>query len=100
MKTSGLRSTVVLYTFLLIGIHSLQAQPATGSQTHHDGRPGPAPAESRLLTAEGKVEISRAGKYGVGGGADERGVVAGDRIRTGLRSRAVVAAGESLPRCG
>jgi len=58
MKTSGLRSTVVLYTFLLIGIHSLQAQRRR-QPTHHDGPPRPQPRRIQAAHGGGKVEISR-----------------------------------------
>jgi tetratricopeptide (TPR) repeat protein len=82
MKTSGLRTTVVLLIVFLAGVLSLQAQPVTAAQ--------PTSAVSRLLTVEGKVEISRAGGTAWAAAQTNQVLMPGDRVRTGLRSRAVV----------
>ncbi|HSY17583.1 MAG TPA: TonB-dependent receptor [Candidatus Acidoferrales bacterium] len=86
MNTSGLRSTVVLFTFFFIGTLTLKAQPATAAKP----AAAAATAESVLLTTEGKVEISRAGNTAWAAAQTNSVLSPGDRIRTGLRSRAVV----------
>jgi tetratricopeptide (TPR) repeat protein len=59
------------------------------------GQPAAAPAgkdamEPVLLTVEGSVEVSRAGIPGWESGRPNENLHLGDRVRTGLRSRAVV----------
>jgi len=82
MNTSGLRTTVVFLVVMLFGVLTLNAQPTTPAKT--------TAAESMLLTAEGKVEISRAGNAAWAVAQTNSVLSPGDRIRTGLRSRAVV----------
>ena len=52
--------------------------------------PKPASAESMLLTAEGKVEVSGAGTANWIAGQTNQILHVADRLRTGLRSRATV----------
>jgi Flp pilus assembly protein TadD len=48
------------------------------------------PPSSRLLTAEGKVEVARAGQAAWNAGITNQTLTNGDRIRTGSRSRATI----------
>jgi len=50
----------------------------------------PKDPSSRLLTAEGKVEIARAGQAAWAAGATNQTLANGDRVRTGIRSRATI----------
>lgn len=78
---------VLLFVFLSgASTLNLNAQPAAAKPT----TAAAATAESRLLTAEGKVEISRAGNTAWAAAQTNAVLSPGDRIRTGLRSRAVV----------
>ena len=50
----------------------------------------PKDASSRLLSAEGKVEVARAGQAAWSAGATNQVLQNGDRVRTGVRSRATI----------
>ena len=50
----------------------------------------PKDPASRLLAAEGKVEVARAGQAAWRAGATNQVLQNGDRIRTGVRSRATI----------
>src|SRR5437762_1556431 len=52
------------------------------------GAPAPASSESVLLTVEGKVEVSRVNTTAWTAGQTNLPLRVGDRLRTGLRSRA------------
>jgi len=77
---------VVFLAVFLIGALTLNAQPVTAAKP----TPTTTATGSMLLTTEGKVEVSRAG--GAAWVAAQTNLVLspGDRVRTGLRSRAVV----------
>src|SRR5688572_28400930 len=52
--------------------------------------PALARGESVLLTIEGKVEVARAGTVAWAGGTTNQALGVGDRVRTGIRSRATL----------
>jgi tetratricopeptide (TPR) repeat protein len=76
MKTIGQKISFILLALCLCGAGKLSAQTAAG--------------ETLLLTAEGQVEISRTGTTSWLAAHTNLVLQTGDRLRTGLRSRAVV----------
>ena len=82
MKTIHLKIASAFVAFWLAGSLNLPAQSPTP--------PKAGGTESVLLTAEGKVEISRAGSTPWLAAQTNLVLQLGDRLRTGLRSRAVV----------
>ncbi|HEV2694189.1 MAG TPA: TonB-dependent receptor [Verrucomicrobiae bacterium] len=82
MNTSGLRTMVVLLIVLFLGVLTVEAQTNAIVK--------PADNGSILLTLEGKVEVSHAAGAPWLAAQTNMTLVAGDRVRTGLRSRAVL----------
>jgi Flp pilus assembly protein TadD len=81
MKSLPLKITLILLAVLWCG------------QSHANAQASPPPDASSLLTAEGQVSLSRAGTT-LWLAAETNAVLQnGDRLRTGLRSRAVVRLG-------
>lgn len=74
MKTFPSKTILVLLALFVVSALNLSAQTAA----------------STLLTAEGKVDISRAGTTAWSAAQTNSVLQNGDRVRTGLRSRAVV----------
>ena len=72
MKTSGYKTSLFLLALCLCGVWKTTA------------------AESLLLAAEGKVELAHAGTTAWLAATTNSALRTGDRLRTGLRSRAVV----------
>ena len=68
----------------------LAVLPAAGLHAAPPGTNGSASAEAALLTIEGKVEVARSGAGSWSPGQTNQVLQVGDRVRTGLRSRATV----------
>lgn len=83
MQSIRINLVLCLYLMLGPGVSGLFAQSS-------DRLSGTNAAEPVLLTVEGTVEISRVGALGWRAGHPNEVLHLGDRLRTGLRSRAVV----------
>ena len=75
MKTTGYKTILLLLAFCVCSAWKLSAQSAVGTA---------------LLSVEGKVELAHAGTTAWLAATTNSAIQTGDRLRTGLRSRAVV----------